>query len=83
MILPGRDPGAPIRQRVHGGYEWVYVLTGILHLKLGADVTTLTSGEAAEFDTRTPHGFASATREPVEILSLFSAQGEQIHIRDA
>lgn len=83
MILPGRDPVAPIPQRVHGGYEWVYVLTGTLHLKLGANVTALTSGEAAEFDTRTPHGFASATREPVEILSLFSAQGEQIHIRDA
>ncbi|MDQ4104806.1 MAG: XRE family transcriptional regulator [Actinomycetota bacterium] len=83
MILPGRDPDAPISQRVHGGYEWIYVLTGTLHLKLGDNVVILTTGEAAEFDTRTPHGIASATHEPVEILGLFSPQGEQIHIRDA
>ncbi|MFC6016304.1 helix-turn-helix domain-containing protein [Plantactinospora solaniradicis] len=83
MVLPGRDPDTPLEQRVHGGYEWIYVLSGTLHLKLGAEITTLTTGEAAEFDTRTPHGIASADHDPVEILSLFSPQGEQIHIRDA
>ncbi|MBV2365761.1 helix-turn-helix domain-containing protein [Streptomonospora nanhaiensis] len=83
LILPGRDPGAPIRQSVHGGYEWLYVLTGPLHLKLGADTTVLDGGEAAEFDTRRPHGIASGSDRPAEILILFSPQGEQIHIRDA
>jgi hypothetical protein len=33
-------------------------------------------------DTRQPHGIASASDKPAEILTLFSAQGEQIHIRD-
>ncbi|MDA0563611.1 XRE family transcriptional regulator [Streptomonospora sp. S1-112] len=83
LILPGRDPQAPIRQSVHGGYEWLYVLTGPLHLKLGAELTVLEDGEAAEFDTRRPHGIASGSTRPAEILILFSPQGEEIHIRDA
>lgn len=83
MVLPGRAPDTPIKQGRHSGYEWFYVLAGTLHLKLGDTVTTLETGEAAEFDTTVPHGIASATRDPVEILCLFSPQGEQIHIRDA
>jgi transcriptional regulator with XRE-family HTH domain len=82
IIMPGRDATAPLKQSAHIGYEWVFVLSGTLHLKLGRDLTTLTVGEAAEFDTRAPHGMASATAEPAEILALFSPQGEQIHIRD-
>jgi transcriptional regulator with XRE-family HTH domain len=83
VIMPGREPDAPIPQRIHAGYEWLFVLTGTLHLKIGAELTVLSAGEAAEFDTAAPHGMASGTRAPVEILTLFSAQGEQIHIRDA
>jgi transcriptional regulator with XRE-family HTH domain len=82
MILPGRTADAPVPQRAHGGYEWFYVLAGSLELRLGDTVTILDAGDAAEFDTRTPHGTASATAEPVELLGLFSPQGERIHIRD-
>jgi hypothetical protein len=39
------------------------------------------AGEAAEFDTRTPHWFGSAGEEPAELLVLFGPQGERIHIR--
>jgi len=83
MIHPGARKDGRIPQRAHEGYEWVYVLSGELHLKLGDEITTLQPGEAAEFDTRRPHGTASATSEPVELLGLFSPRGEQIHIRDA
>jgi transcriptional regulator with XRE-family HTH domain len=83
MILPGRTPDDPIRQNAHAGYEWLYVLSGTLHLKLGDTVTVLATGEAAEFDTRTPHGTGSADEHTVELLGLFSPQGEQIHIREA
>jgi hypothetical protein len=41
-------------------YECVYVLTGPFTSN-SASVTALTSGEASEFETRTPHGIASAT----------------------
>jgi transcriptional regulator with XRE-family HTH domain len=82
MILPGAAGHAPIPQRAHGGYEWFYVLAGTVALKIGDTVTQLDEGEAAEFDTRIPHGIASASAEPVELLGLFSPQGERIHIRD-
>lgn len=80
MIIPGRKDDRPIRQRVHDGYEWLYVLSGVLHLVLDGAVTELGAGEAAEFDTRVPHGMASGSAEPVELLSLLSPQGERIHV---
>ncbi|MEU4678568.1 XRE family transcriptional regulator [Micromonospora sp. NPDC023737] len=83
LILPPRQEDARIVQRVHEGYEWIYVLSGTLHLALGDNLTTLVAGEAAEFDTRTPHAIASADQQPVEVMALFSPQGERIHIRDS
>lgn len=80
MVLPGHNPDVPIRQRTHEGYDWLYVLSGRVRLALGDDETALETGEAAEFDTRIPHGFGSAGPSPVEILNLFSRQGEKIHI---
>ncbi|TDC40034.1 helix-turn-helix domain-containing protein [Micromonospora sp. 15K316] len=83
LILPPRKDEKRVGQRVHEGYEWIYVLSGTLHLALGDSLTTLTAGEAAEFDTRTPHSIASAGQQPVELIALFSPQGERIHIRDS
>lgn len=68
-------------QGVHEGYEWLYVLSGRLLLALGDHDLVLTAGEAAEFDTRTPHGFANAGDIPVEFLVLYGAQGERMHLR--
>lgn len=88
LVLPGRpDPAAAPRDvvrreaRTHEGYEWLYVLSGTLHLHLGGEVTDLGPGEAAEFDTRTPHVLMSADGEPVEVLTLFSPEGERVHVR--
>ncbi|MGW7006057.1 helix-turn-helix domain-containing protein [Streptomyces sp. NPDC054933] len=81
-ILPAaRDQDARPEQGVHEGYEWLYVLSGRLRLVLGEHDLDLTAGEAAEFDTRTPHGFANAGAQPVEFLSLFGPQGERMHVR--
>ncbi|QUF07720.1 helix-turn-helix transcriptional regulator [Actinosynnema pretiosum subsp. pretiosum] len=80
MLIPyrGDDPDP----RTHGGYEWLYVLAGRLRLVLGQHDVVLVSGEAAEFDTRVPHWFGAAEPDrPVEVLSLFGKQGEQIHMR--
>lgn len=68
-------------QGMHEGYEWLYVLSGRLLLALGEHDLVLTAGEAAEFDTRTPHGFANAGDTPVEFLALYGAQGERMHVR--
>jgi transcriptional regulator with XRE-family HTH domain len=67
--------------RTHDGFEWLYVLSGRLRLRLGAQDLVLARGEAAEFDTRVPHWFGSAGDHPVEILSLFGRQGERMHVR--
>jgi mannose-6-phosphate isomerase-like protein (cupin superfamily) len=59
----------------------MYVLSGRLRLRLGEHDFVMKPGEAAEFDTRTPHWFGSAGPEPAELLMLFGPQGERIHVR--
>ncbi|MGW3245018.1 helix-turn-helix domain-containing protein [Streptomyces sp. NPDC001070] len=81
ILPPSKTPGVRPGQGTHEGYEWLYVLSGRLWLALGEHDLVLGAGEAAEFDTHTPHGFASAGPQPVEFLSLFGAQGERMHVR--
>ncbi|RSS42229.1 XRE family transcriptional regulator [Streptomyces sp. WAC07061] len=78
MVIP--DRGAEPDLRTHEGYEWLYVLSGRLRLVLAGHDLVLGPGEAAEWDTRTPHWFGSADGRPVEILSLFGKQGERMHV---
>lgn len=80
MLLPGHPPDAPVAQKVHAGYDWIYVLSGRVRLAIGDDETVLMPGEAAEFDTRRPHGFASASMQPAEVINLLSRQGERVHV---
>jgi len=81
LVIPGgRGEKAP-DPRTHEGYEWLYVLGGRLRLVLGEHDLILSPGEAAEFDTRVPHWFTNGGPEPVEVLSLFGAQGERMHVR--
>lgn len=65
--------------RVHDGYEWLYVLTGRLRLRLGEQDLTLTRGEAAEFDTRIPHAMSAAGGRPAETISIFNEAGVRMH----
>ena len=83
IVLPGHPPDAPMEQGAHEGYDWVYVLSGRVRLALGDEELVLEAGEAAEFDTRVPHGFASASEEPAEVINLLSTQGERVHLRNA
>jgi transcriptional regulator with XRE-family HTH domain len=79
MTIPP-DDGEP-EQKVHEGYEWLYVLSGRLRLIISGRDLVMHPGEAAEFDTRMPHWFGSADGQPVEVLSLFGRQGERMHVR--
>ncbi|MGI5472127.1 helix-turn-helix domain-containing protein [Streptomyces sp. CA-132043] len=82
-ILPAGRPGAGRpAQRAHEGYGWLYVLSGTLRLALAEHDLFLGAGEAAEFDTRTPHGFENAGPDPVELLHLYGPQGERIRTRN-
>lgn len=79
VVVPG--PPGEVELRVHEGYDWLYVLAGRLRLVLGTSELVLRSGEVAEFDTRTPHWFGADGPEPAELLALFGAQGERMHVR--
>ena len=81
MLLPPAEAEAEAELRTHEGYEWMYVLSGRLRLRLADLDFVMKTGEAAEFDTRTPHWFGSAGQEPAELLVLFGPQGERMHIR--
>lgn len=65
--------------RVHDGYEWLYVISGRLRLRLGEQDLTLISGEAAEFDTRTPHAMSAAGGRPAQVISIFNQEGARMH----
>jgi transcriptional regulator with XRE-family HTH domain len=80
MLIPVWAGDLP-QQQTHEGYDWLYVITGRLRLLLGERDFILTEGEAAEFDTRTPHAFFNPGPAVMEALSLFSAAGERLHVR--
>ena len=83
FVLPTGSDDAEPELRIHEGYDWVYVLNGTLRLVLGEHDLILKPGEAAEFDTRTPHWFGATSAGPVEYLSLIGKQGERAHVRAA
>jgi quercetin dioxygenase-like cupin family protein len=70
----------PRELRVHDGYEWLYVLSGRVRLRLGEQDLTLVRGEAAEFDTRVPHSISAAGSRPAQIISIFNETGVRMHI---
>lgn len=65
--------------RVHDGFEWLYVISGRLRLRLGDQDLTLTRGEAAEFDTRVPHSMSAVGSRPAEVVSIFDESGARMH----
>jgi DNA-binding XRE family transcriptional regulator/quercetin dioxygenase-like cupin family protein len=83
LVLSGSKRSSTPQPTSHEGYEWLYVLDGHLRVVLGEHDLVLAPGEAAEFDTRTPHWFGAADDRTVEFLSLFGKQGEKVHLRAA
>ncbi|MBO0982138.1 helix-turn-helix domain-containing protein [Microbacterium sp. SD291] len=80
FVLPtGSDDTVP-DLRSHEGFDWAYVLNGTLRLVLGDQDLLLQAGQAAEFDTRTPHWFGATSAGPVEYLSLVGRQGQRAHV---
>ncbi|GAA1857422.1 XRE family transcriptional regulator [Myceligenerans crystallogenes] len=73
---PRAEPPEP---RVHDGFEWFYVLSGRIRLILGDQDLVLARGEAAEFDTRTPHSISATGGKPAQVISIFNDDGARIH----
>jgi len=81
IVPPATGGDGDIELKAHEGYEWMYVLSGRLRLRLAEHDFVMKAGEAAEFDTRVPHWFGSAGPEAAEVLALFGPQGERMHVR--
>lgn len=80
FVLPADSDGATPDLRSHEGFDWAFVLNGTLRLVLGDQDLLLQAGQAAEFDTRTPHWFGATSAGPVEYLSLVGRQGQRAHV---
>ncbi len=80
MSISAKRTWVPDPLPVHEGHEWMYVLHGRLRLVLGEEEHVLEAGEAVEFPTTTPHGFA-AIDGPVELIAFFGPAGERAHLR--
>ena len=80
-VVHAGDGPEPVVPRTHDGYEWLYVLSGRLHVVFGDSDLVLEPGEVVELDTRVPHFFGRAGSDAVEFLSLFGKQGERMHVR--
>ena len=81
QILPEGYPGNDVAQKTHEGYDWIYVLSGQVRLRLGDQDFILKEGEVAEFDTRVPHWFGNPGPGATEVLCLYGPQGERMHVR--
>lgn len=75
-LEPGRRAE---EQQVHPGHDWFFVTEGRVLLALGEREILVNAGEAAEFDTMTPHAIA-AVDGPAELIMLFDRDGLQAHV---
>lgn len=75
-LEPGTSPPQP---QVHPGHDWLFVLSGTVHLTLGERQIAVKEGEAAEFSTMTPHA-VTAVDEPAELLMVFDGEGRRAHL---
>jgi len=82
MIVPAGPAGdRDGEQKAHEGYEWMYILSGRLRLRLADHDFVMAAGEVAEFDTRVPHWFGAVGAKAAEVLVIFGPQGERMHVR--
>lgn len=65
-------------RRVHPGHDWFFVLEGRVRLELGDRSIIVEAGEAAEFDTMTPHAFG-AIDGPADVIMVFDREGRRVH----
>lgn len=70
LHVPQGQGGQEELVRVHPGEEWLYVTRGRLRLTLGDATHLLDPGDAAHFDSLTPHRIAAASRGGADLLFL-------------
>jgi len=71
----------PVELQVHPGHDWLFVTQGRVGLFLGDRQLVVDAGEAAEFNTMTPHATA-AIDGPAEMIMIFDRDGQRAHVHD-
>ncbi|MFD0923623.1 helix-turn-helix domain-containing protein [Saccharopolyspora rosea] len=66
-ISPTSTAVRPVR---HEGHDWLYVLSGRLHVEFEQDETTLRAGDSVSFSSRVPHRLSAMGAEPAEFLAV-------------
>ncbi len=69
--------------RVHPGRDWFSVLHGTVRLRLGDREILVEAGQAASFDTMTPHSMVRHGAAAAEVLIIVDHHGERAHLREA
>lgn len=69
-ISPTSEGVRPVR---HEGHDWLYVLTGQLHVEFDQGATTLRAGDSVSFSSRVPHRLSALGGEPAEFLAVGAA----------
>lgn len=57
----------PVR---HEGHDWLYVLSGRLHIEFDQDSTTLRAGDSVSFSSKVPHRLSAVGKRPAEFLAV-------------
>jgi transcriptional regulator with XRE-family HTH domain len=71
-LQPMRAIISPLREGSeryqHDGEEWIYVLSGRVHLRVGERDCELETGDAAHFDSRQPHRLDALDNQQAEVI---------------
>ncbi|MGW5644717.1 helix-turn-helix domain-containing protein [Saccharopolyspora sp. NPDC003752] len=66
-ISPSSEGVRPVR---HEGHDWLYVLSGQLHVEFDQGTTTLRAGDSVSFSSRVPHRLSALGGKPAEFLAV-------------
>lgn len=71
VTVPAQREGGEMYR--HDGEEWLFVLSGTLHLALADQAYTLRPGDSAHFDARTPHRLSALDGADAELILVACA----------
>ncbi len=66
-VPPNSEGVTPVR---HEGTDWLYVLSGVLHIEFDQDSTTLQRGDSVSFSAKLGHRLSAVGDEAAEFLAV-------------
>lgn len=63
-----------VRSHVHAGFEFLYVLSGQMDIRHGAEAHVLDPGDSVYFDASTPHSYRCSGKDPASAIIVTQHQ---------